>query len=64
MVQTFVDFVLERLMPLFQFREVRLHRHAECLLNQWLEALQLYLKTAAEATENPSARYGGGNPSP
>jgi hypothetical protein len=23
-------------MFLFQFREVRLHRHAECLLNQWL----------------------------
>jgi hypothetical protein len=36
MCQAIIDFFLERLMLLFQFREVRLHRHAECLLNQWL----------------------------
>jgi hypothetical protein len=36
MGQAIVDFFLECLMLLFQFREVRLHRHAECLLNQWL----------------------------
>ena len=36
MGQAIVDFLLERLMLFFQLREVRLHRHAECLLNQWL----------------------------
>ncbi len=36
MGQAFVDFLLERLVPFFEFRKVRLHRHAACLLNQWL----------------------------
>ena len=35
MGKTFVDFFFERLMPFLQFRKVRLHRHAVCLLNQW-----------------------------
>jgi hypothetical protein len=34
--QAFIDFLVERLMLLFEFRKVRLHRHAACLLNQWL----------------------------
>src|SRR5579885_600787 len=34
--QAFVDFGFERLMLFFQFREMRLHRHAACLLNLWL----------------------------
>ena len=34
--QAFVDFLLERLVLLFELREMRLHRHAVCLLNQWL----------------------------
>jgi hypothetical protein len=36
MGQAIVDFVFECPMPLFQFRKVRLHRHAACLLNLWL----------------------------
>jgi hypothetical protein len=34
MDQAIVDFTLERLMLLFEFSKVRLHRHAVCLLNQ------------------------------
>jgi hypothetical protein len=36
MDQAFVDFLFERLVFLFKFRKMRLHRHAACLLNQWL----------------------------
>jgi hypothetical protein len=39
MSQAFVDFFLERLMSFLQFRKVRLHRHAVCLLNQWLPTM-------------------------
>jgi hypothetical protein len=39
MVQAFGDFVFKYLMPSFQFRKVRLHRHAVCLLNQWLSRI-------------------------
>jgi hypothetical protein len=35
MGQAFGNFVFERLMSSLQFRKVRLHRHAVCLLNQW-----------------------------
>jgi hypothetical protein len=34
--QAIVDFAFECLMLFFEFRKVRLHRHAGCLLNQWL----------------------------
>ena len=34
MGQAIVDFAFERLMLLFEFRKVRLHRHSVCLLNQ------------------------------
>ena len=30
-----VDLLFEGLMLLFEFRKMRLHRHAECLLNLW-----------------------------
>jgi hypothetical protein len=33
---TFDYFVFEGLVLFFEFREVRLHRHQSCLLNQWL----------------------------
>ena len=36
MGQAFCDFFFECLMPFFEFGKVRLQRHAECLLNQWL----------------------------
>jgi len=36
MRQAIVNFSFERLMLFFEFRKVRLHRHAACLLNQWL----------------------------
>jgi hypothetical protein len=36
MGQAIVDFLFECPVPFFQFRKVRLHRHAVCLLNQWL----------------------------
>jgi hypothetical protein len=36
MGQAIVDFVFECPVTLFQFRKVRLHRHAGCLLNLWL----------------------------
>ena len=39
MGQAFGNFVFERLMSFFQFRKVRLHRHAVCLLNQWLSTI-------------------------
>jgi hypothetical protein len=39
MGQAFGDFVFERLMLSLQFRKVRLHRHAVCLLNQWLSTI-------------------------
>src|SRR4029077_15682735 len=39
MGQAFGDFVFEGLMSFFQFRKVRLHRHAVCLLNQWLSTI-------------------------
>jgi hypothetical protein len=35
MCQAIVDFSLKRLVLFFQFRKVRLHRHAACLLNTW-----------------------------
>jgi hypothetical protein len=35
MGQAVVEFGFERLMLFFEFREMRLHRHEECLLNQW-----------------------------
>jgi hypothetical protein len=35
MGQAIRKFSFERLVFLFQFREVRLHRHAVCLLNTW-----------------------------
>jgi hypothetical protein len=35
MDQAIVDFAFERLMPFFEFRKVRLHRHSGCLLNQY-----------------------------
>ena len=35
MGQAIVDFAFERLMLLFEFRKVRLHRHSVCLLNQY-----------------------------
>jgi hypothetical protein len=34
MDQAFVYFTFERLVLLFEFRKMRLHRHAVCLLNQ------------------------------
>jgi hypothetical protein len=37
--QAFVYFVFKRLMSFLQFRKVRLHRHAVCLLNQWLSTI-------------------------
>jgi len=39
MGQAFGNFIFERLMPFFQFRKMRLHRHAVCLLNQWLSTI-------------------------
>jgi hypothetical protein len=39
MGQAFIDFVFECLMSFLQFRKVRLHRHAVCLLNQWLSTM-------------------------
>jgi hypothetical protein len=36
MGQAVVDFLFECLVPFFEFRKVRLHRHTACLLNQWL----------------------------
>jgi hypothetical protein len=39
MGQAFGDFFFERLMSFLQFRKVRLHRHAVCLLNQWLSTI-------------------------
>jgi hypothetical protein len=34
--QAIVDFFFKCLMLFLEFRKVRLHRHAACLLNQWL----------------------------
>jgi len=34
--QAIVDFFFKCLMLFLKFRKVRLHRHAACLLNQWL----------------------------
>jgi hypothetical protein len=48
MGQAFGDFIFERLMFLFQFRKVRLHRHAVCLLNQWLSPR---FKCSADSTQ-------------
>lgn len=39
MSKAFIELVFERLMPFLQFRKVRLHRHAICLLNQWLPTM-------------------------
>jgi hypothetical protein len=36
MGQAIVDFLFERLVLFFKFHKMRLHRHAACLLNQWL----------------------------
>jgi hypothetical protein len=36
MGQAIVDFLFKCLMLFLEFRKVRLHRHAACLLNQWL----------------------------
>ncbi len=36
MGQAVCYFFFKRLVPFFEFRKVRLHRHAVCLLNQWL----------------------------
>jgi hypothetical protein len=49
MGQAFGDFVFERLMFSLQFRKVRLHRHAVCLLNQWLSLQFKYSADSAQA---------------
>jgi len=54
MGQAFVKFVLKRLMPFFQFRKVRLHRHAVCLLNQWISDDLSVTQTQRKSDDTPA----------
>src|SRR5664280_2567990 len=61
MCQAIVDFAFERLVLFFEFRKVRLHRHAECLLNlcpRWIkpssDSPQVRNYTRLRAAANPA----------
>jgi len=56
MGQAIVDLLFERLMLFFQFRKVRLHRHAICLLNQWLPDELSLAQTQHKADDIPGSR--------
>jgi hypothetical protein len=44
----FIDFLFECLVPLFEFRKVRLHGHMACLLCQLVTDLPILHQTAGE----------------
>lgn len=54
MVQALTDLGLKRLMPLLQFRKVRLHRHATCLLNPWLPEAAILPQSRDQGDRNRS----------
>ena len=56
MSQAIRNFAIERLVPFFEFRKVRLHRHSICLLNQSVGSPDLSLaqtRYKSEATPEP-----------
>jgi hypothetical protein len=64
MGQAFGDFVFQCLMSSLQFRKVRLHRHAVCLLNQWLSYDLSVAQTHDKSDGTPAfaLRQTGANP--
>jgi hypothetical protein len=67
MDQAFVDFVLECLMFFFEFRKVRLHRHAACLLNLfdlWLSNELSLAQTQFKGDIIPTAKVRQMEPKP
>jgi hypothetical protein len=57
MGQRFVDLILKSPMLLFEFRKVRLHRHAKCLLNQVFPDTVSLPESAPLSTRNPRADF-------
>jgi hypothetical protein len=54
MGQAIVEFSFQCLMLFFEFREMRLHRHAKCLLNQWLSEELSLAQTQIKSDGTPS----------